>query len=142
DHHVNRPAYPKLDIRDAMKATGLDQKDPASWVTADEARLLSKYLEIRANSSLRNHPMTDSEKRARTTRNFLDAGSLSAERGSFSLAARTRDLDGGGFFPRGLEEKDFPVISGEEEEAKAAVPKIEQPGKGFLGRLFRNVFGN
>jgi peptidoglycan hydrolase-like protein with peptidoglycan-binding domain len=141
DHHVNRPAYPKLDIRDAMKATGLDQKDPASWTTADEAGLLSKYLEIRANPNLRKYPMTEPEKRARTTRNFLDAGSLSAERGSFSLAARTRDIDGKGFFPRGLTEDDFPIIGGEEEEEQAPVPAIEQPGRGFLGRLFRKIFG-
>lgn len=141
DHHVNRPAYPRLDVRDAMKATGLDQKDPSTWATADEARLISKYLEIRADSSIRRFPMTEPEKRARTTRNFLDAGSLSAERGSFSLAARTRDLDGGGFFPRGLKEADFPVIGAGEDEQHEPDSILERPGKGFLGRLFRKLFG-
>lgn len=148
DHHVNRPAYPKLDIRDAMKQTGLIDKDPSTWDSADEARLLSKYMEIRADKSIRRYPMTEPEKRARTTRTFLDAGNLSAERGSFSLAVRTRSLDGSGFFPRGLNEEDFPVIGSEEEsvpeaetKSAAATPILDQPGKGFFGRLFRRLFG-
>lgn len=139
DHHVNRPAYPKLDIRDAMKKTGLINKDPATWTTADEAKLISAYLIIRADTSLRKFPMTTPEKRARTTRKFLDAGNLSAERGSFTLATQTRSLDGQGFFPRGLNESHFDVLGGEDEPDP--VSAMDKPAKGFFGRLFRRLFG-
>jgi len=82
DNHVNRPAYVKPCIEQAMQQTGLTQ--PFSWTTSEERRVLSAYLSVRETYSHGSAgPMTDARKRAESTRRYLTQGVISEERGSF-----------------------------------------------------------
>jgi hypothetical protein len=161
DHHVNRPAHPRKHLAAAIENVGLTSKDPASWTTDDEKKVIANYLVVRAASS-----MTDPEKRAATTKKYLDAGKLSDERGSFEWKAGTKSLDG--VFPRGLDEKAFPVINESEEKSGSVVPPAAgeagaaasaspvkkastptpkpsstetAPKEGWLKRFWKSIFG-
>jgi peptidoglycan hydrolase-like protein with peptidoglycan-binding domain len=142
DHHVNRPAHPRKHLGQAMDQTGLASKDPATWSSDDERRLIKAYLAIRAQSS-----MTHPEDRAARTRRFLTAGKLSDERGSFSMAPKTRSLDAG-VFPRGLSEANYPIIRDEEEmegaeenAAKAEASDGNAQQLNWWQRLWKSLFG-
>ena len=80
DHHVNRPAYVKDCLEAALSQTGL--RDPHTWGTAEERRLIAAYLTIRQTYG--TSPMTDAAKRASVTKKYLDNGTISDERGSFA----------------------------------------------------------
>lgn len=79
DHHVNRPAYVKGCLEQALSQTGL--RNPHTWGTAEERRLLAAYLTIRQTYG--DSPMTDAAKRANVTKTYLDHGTISDARGSF-----------------------------------------------------------
>jgi peptidoglycan hydrolase-like protein with peptidoglycan-binding domain len=83
DNHVNRPAYVNRCLAEALTATGLGP--PSAWGTPEELRLIDAYLRVRQRYG--SSPMTDAAKRAAVTRRHLEAGRLSDERGSFTLAA-------------------------------------------------------
>ncbi len=114
DHHVNRPGHlmnfsiGKQDILgQALKKAGLADSDPTQWETDEERRLIAAYLPLRFSSS-----MTHSKGRADNIKKFLAEGSLSDERGSFSLESTTsRSLFG-------PSEADFPLINFEEYEQR------------------------
>jgi hypothetical protein len=76
DQHVNRPGHVPKTLSIAINA--FPKKDPKAWTTDDERKVLASYLAERAKTS-----MTDSEKRAKSIKNSVDAGELSDERGSF-----------------------------------------------------------
>ncbi len=82
DNHVNQPAYVKGCLQEAMAETGLS--DPQNWDTPEERRLIDAYLKIRETYG--KYPMTDAAKRAAVTRNYLDQGTISGERGSFNYS--------------------------------------------------------
>lgn len=152
DHHVNRPAHPRKHLAIAISQVGLSAKDPATWTTDDEKKVIAQYLVVRAGSS-----MTSPKKRAATTKKYLDAGKLSDERGSFVWKTVTRSLDG--VFPRGLDEAAYPVIDESEEKRGTVVPPesgeevpavtdvTEEPStpdpapkEGWLKRLWKFIF--
>jgi hypothetical protein len=81
DNHVNRPGYVKSCVEAALKQVNLG--DPAGWGTQEEMQLIREYLKVRAVYG--QPPMTDADKRAAVTKNYLDQGIISAERGSFQL---------------------------------------------------------
>jgi len=79
DNHVNRPGYVKSCVEGAVKKLGATS--PNGWGTKEETKLIATYLDIRKTYG--ESPMTDAEKRAATTKKYLDNGTISAERGSF-----------------------------------------------------------
>ncbi|HED37737.1 MAG TPA: peptidoglycan-binding protein [Ignavibacteria bacterium] len=79
DNHVNRPAYVKPCIEQAMNQTNLTS--PQNWGTAEEQKLINAYLKIRETYG--RYPMTDANKRAAVTKKYLDKGIISDKRGSF-----------------------------------------------------------
>ncbi len=79
DNHVNRPAYVKACLANALEQTGLS--NPEEWDTEEERMLINAYLKIRVNYG--RSPMTDAEKRARVTKKYLAEGIISDRRGSF-----------------------------------------------------------
>ncbi|MFN0313486.1 MAG: hypothetical protein ACKVQA_00375, partial [Burkholderiales bacterium] len=79
DQHVNRPAHVAACLSRALKQTNLT--DPAQWGIEEERALINAYLAIRVTYG--SSPMTDAEKRARTTRKYLTTGIISDRRGSF-----------------------------------------------------------
>lgn len=76
DQHVNRPGHVPQTLVTAIKSFG--KKNPASWTTADERKVLAMYVTQRAKTS-----MTSSTKRANSIKKAVAAGELSDERGSF-----------------------------------------------------------
>ena len=79
DNHVNRPGYLAKCVREAYQNTNLG--NPQSWSTAEERILLNEYLKVRRTYG--NSPMTDAAGREQNTRNYLQNGIISDERGSF-----------------------------------------------------------
>lgn len=82
DEHVNRPSHVP-DTLDAalgpLIANGSVGSDPASWGQAEEDRLITKYVAVRATTS-----MTDSGKRAAHLFDLSRSGKLSDKRNSFA----------------------------------------------------------
>ncbi|MDX1942642.1 MAG: hypothetical protein SFU99_18905, partial [Saprospiraceae bacterium] len=83
DNHVNRPGYVQPCIKEAMRRTGLN--NPSTWTSAEERKVIAAYLDIR--EIFGNSPMTDAEKRAKVTKNYLNRGIISDERNSFRFSA-------------------------------------------------------
>jgi len=83
DNHVNRPAYVKACLAQALARTGLG--NPRGWGTEEERALIDAYLEIRVTYG--KSPMTDAEKRARVTKKYLTNGVISDRRGSFKRSS-------------------------------------------------------
>jgi len=81
DNHVNRPAYIAPCLSRAMDRAGLTGKPPKDWTTADERKLIQRYLTIRETYG--RSPMTDARKRAQVTKRYLTKGIISDARGSF-----------------------------------------------------------
>ncbi|MEM6348716.1 MAG: peptidoglycan-binding domain-containing protein [Bacteroidota bacterium] len=126
DHHVNRPghlmkyAIGKKDIiGQAMKDAKLENTNPAQWTMNEEMALINAYIPLRLASSV-----THADKRTDVVQSAFQRGELSAERGSFMLAPKTRSLGAAtGAFPQGLKEEDYPHVSAEEYEAREEVPQ-------------------
>jgi len=80
DQHVNRPGHvPKTLVKAIAAFTAATGKtNPATWTSAEERSVLARYLVERASTS-----MTNSDKRAQSVRDAVDAGQLSEVRGSF-----------------------------------------------------------
>ena len=86
DEHVNRPGH--VNPPPGQKSTigkAIDQfvsergsDDPENFTDSDEGRLLDIYLQIRKGTN-----MTDSEKRANTVGDAVNAGLASDKRGSY-----------------------------------------------------------
>ncbi|MEM6663101.1 MAG: peptidoglycan-binding protein [Pseudomonadota bacterium] len=83
DNHVNRPGYIKGVLTKAMDQVGLKGTDPKKWKTADERKLVDRYITLRETYG--KSPMTDAAKRAKVTKRYLTKGIISAERGSFKF---------------------------------------------------------
>jgi hypothetical protein len=140
DHHVNRPAHPRKHLALALEQTGLSRKEPNSWSSQDEAKLIEAYLAIRAQSS-----MTKPEERAATTQRFLHSGKLSDARGSFQVQAMmaTRSLNAETtspvFFPDHLGEGDFPAIGG--DGGSTTGEEVSLSKGNWFARVWKSIFG-
>lgn len=84
DNHVNRPAYVRKCLAEAMARTGLSS--PSGWGTAQESQLIDAYLDIRVNYG--RTPMTHARKRERVTKKYVANGTISDRRGSFKRSRR------------------------------------------------------
>ncbi len=117
DNHVNRPAFVKPCIQQAMQTTGL--QDPRSWGTAEEQRVLDAYLQIRVNYKHGySGPMTEAMRRASVTQRYLNSGIISNQRGSFvyeanAVASRSLSNDTSHFVkpPANYEAANYPNIT-------------------------------
>ena len=86
DEHVNRPGHvssppgQKSTIGKAIDqfVTERGKDDPGNFTDSDERRLLEIYIQIRNPTN-----MTDSQKRANTVRDAVNAGLASSKRGSY-----------------------------------------------------------
>jgi peptidoglycan hydrolase-like protein with peptidoglycan-binding domain len=122
DHHVNRPGHlmsyrsTRDVVGEAMRLSGLENTDPATWTTREEQLLLQHYIPLRAK-----YKMTHGQQRADNITRQMQAGNLSAERGSFLLKPKTRGLAISAF-PAGKTEEDYPMVSHEEYENRAPAP--------------------
>ena len=81
DNHVNRPGYVLPCVASAAKETGLSFEQLSNASDAQAMRLIKGYLAVRTTYG--RSPMTNAQHRADVTRKYLDAGKISAERGSF-----------------------------------------------------------
>jgi hypothetical protein len=88
DQHVNRPGHVPKTVAGAINAFAAKpgKGNPANWTTDDEKNVLKAYLMARAGTS-----MTNSDKRAESIKDAVDAGQLSEERGSF-VASGTQNV--------------------------------------------------
>jgi peptidoglycan hydrolase-like protein with peptidoglycan-binding domain len=84
DNHVNRPAYVHKVLARAMTQTGLEGTNPRKWKTAEEQRLIKKYLVLRITHG--SSPMTDAAHRGKRTKAYVTKGIISDARGSFKLS--------------------------------------------------------
>jgi hypothetical protein len=82
DQHVNRPAHVPGTLARAVSALAaqLGSDAPQGWQDAQERRLLTLYLQKRAQTS-----MTDSDGRARKILDAVRAGLASDRRGSYQV---------------------------------------------------------
>jgi len=84
DHHVNRPAYVQPSVERAMQRTGL--QNPTFWSTTEERQVLEAYIDIRKTLSTGSAaPMADADRRAQTTRRYVQNGIISDQRNSFQF---------------------------------------------------------
>ena len=81
DQHVNRPGHVPRIMGDAVKALDSEFQidDPQSWGDEEENRLIEKYLELRARTS-----MTDSTDRAKKIFKQVESNVISNKRHSFN----------------------------------------------------------
>lgn len=107
DNHVNLPYGMKYHLEKGLQNSGLADSDPSNWTTEQENLLISKYLESRANPH-EKYRMTHPEIRAERTKDFLENGTVSNERGSFEHQPKTRSTqrDTGDIFPPGHTQDD------------------------------------
>ncbi|NJR68261.1 MAG: LysM peptidoglycan-binding domain-containing protein [Synechococcales cyanobacterium CRU_2_2] len=81
DNHINRPAYVAPGLAEAMWQLGLAPQDLAQASTAEEQRVLDRYLKVRETYGTK--PMTHAKTRGDRIRRQVAAGNLSNQRGSF-----------------------------------------------------------
>ncbi len=131
DHSVNRPGHlmrfaigEKDILGQAMKNAGLASTDPTTWTTAEEAKLITAYLPLRAASS-----MTHGAERAAKITELADAGKLSKERHSFQMpepnVGSTRSASAAA-----TTESAYPSIDPAEYEARELPKKKKKKKKG------------
>lgn len=125
DNHVNLPDFPWRCIQAAMTQTGLT--NPTNWTTAEERKVLEKYLDIRTTFTHAYRegqrpvgPMFDARKRGETTRRYLKDGLISDERNSFLYSTRGRSLRNEVAAPEGFDPQDYPEIRMEIAEPEDA----------------------
>jgi hypothetical protein len=81
DNHVNRPAYVAPGLAKALEQLKLTPQALAQASTAEERRVLDRYLKIRETYGTK--PMTHAKVRGDRIRRQVIAGNLSEQRGSF-----------------------------------------------------------
>lgn len=130
DHSVNRPghlmrfAIGKNDILgQAMEKAGLENSDPKTWTTAEEAKLIAAYLPLRAASS-----MTHGAERAAKILAMANKGELSKERHSFQMPG-TRSVGTRGAAVALAPEVAYPRFDIEEYEERGALPEEKKKKK-------------
>ncbi len=131
DHHVNRPGHlmnvknTKDVVGEALQLAKLENKNPTSWTTRDEMKLLESYIPLRTK-----YKMTHGQDRADKILKRVKDGKLSQERGSFELqpqdqAPKTRGLGSASkvfSFPAGKSAADYPLVNYQEYEGKEPMP--------------------
>lgn len=116
DNHVNRPGYVMTCVERALTQTGL--KDPETWTTEEERKLLLAYLDIRKVYG--KYPMTDAADRGARIRDLVKNGKLSEERHSFTF----QEIASRGLFdtpprvPAGYDPNAYPDIKWREDDVK------------------------
>jgi LysM repeat protein len=81
DNHVNRPGYLWPSVAKAVKNAGLSFDQLKNGGDREEIRVINKYLKIRETYG--RSPMTHAKNRAAVTKRYLNAGKISASKGSF-----------------------------------------------------------
>lgn len=81
DNHVNRPGYLFSCITKAIKEAGISFQQLKNGSDKEEMNVIHQYLRIRETYG--KSPMTQAKQRALETKRYLDAGKLSAQKGSF-----------------------------------------------------------
>ncbi len=81
DNHVNRPGYLWPCVAKAVKSSGLTFDQLKNGNDRDEIRVIDLYLKIRETYG--SSPMTHAKQRAIVTKRYLNAGKISAKKGSF-----------------------------------------------------------
>lgn len=81
DNHVNRPAYLFNCVAKAVDNAGLTFEKLKNGGDNEETKVLKQYLINRETYGA--SPMTDAKHRAAVTKRYLDAGKISASKGSF-----------------------------------------------------------
>lgn len=81
DNHVNRPAYLWSSVAKAVSNAGLSYDQLKNGGDREEMKVINQYLNIRETYG--SSPMTDAKNRAAVTKRYLDAGKISASKGSF-----------------------------------------------------------
>lgn len=109
DNHVNRPGYVRTCIKKAMDAK--DLKNPTSWTSAEERKVLEAYLDIRVTHG--DSPMTSARHRENVTKKYLAQHVISDERHSFRYTiSGTRGASDN--TPPDYNEADYPDIEHQE----------------------------
>ncbi|WP_034258920.1 LysM peptidoglycan-binding domain-containing protein [Aequorivita capsosiphonis] len=81
DNHVNRPGYLWNCVAKAIESTGISFEQLKNAGDNEELMVINAYLKIRETYGA--SPMTDAKNRAAVTKRYLDAGKISASKGSF-----------------------------------------------------------
>ncbi len=81
DNHVNRPGYLWDCVAKAINSAGLSFDQLKNGSDKEELMVINEYLKIR--ETFGSSPMTDAKNRANVTKRYLDAGKISASKGSF-----------------------------------------------------------
>src|SRR5690606_28686024 len=81
DNHVNRPGYLLPCVAAAIINTGLSFDQLKNGGDGEELKVLNQYLKLRQTYG--KSPMTHAQNRAAVTKRYLDAGKISASKGSF-----------------------------------------------------------
>lgn len=81
DNHVNRPAYLWPCVAKAVTQAGLSFDALKNGGDAEELKVINAYLKVRETYGA--SPMTNARDRSAVTKRYLDAGKISAKKGSF-----------------------------------------------------------
>ncbi len=81
DNHVNRPGYLLNSVAKAIGNAKLSFEQVKNGSDEDEIKILNEYLKVRETYG--SSPMTDAKNRAQVTKRYLEAGKISASKGSF-----------------------------------------------------------
>ncbi|HLT49012.1 MAG TPA: LysM peptidoglycan-binding domain-containing protein [Aequorivita sp.] len=81
DNHVNRPGYLWPCVSKAISNSGISYEQLKNGGDREEMKVINQYLNVRETYG--NSPMTDARNRAAATKRYLDAGKISASKGSF-----------------------------------------------------------
>jgi len=81
DNHVNRPGYLWPCVAKAISNSGISYEQLKNGGDREEMKVINQYLNVRETYG--NSPMTDARNRAAVTKRYLDAGKISASKGSF-----------------------------------------------------------
>jgi LysM repeat protein len=81
DNHVNRPGYLWPCVSKAISNSGISYEQLKNGGDREEMKVINQYLNVRETYG--NSPMTDARNRAAVTKRYLDAGKISASKGSF-----------------------------------------------------------
>ena len=88
DNHVNRPGYLMRCVAKAIKSSGLTFEQLKNGGDQEEMDVINEYLKIRETYG--SSPMTNAKDRAEVTKRYLEAGRISAKKGSFKSNRKLR----------------------------------------------------